>query len=673
MDSTLFTSLVSDITAGKHLPDSIYLHKDAFNALPGELATFIWAVAKALKIADENWHLVKLNKHAFRLSLLSYSEFYTEPYPSLKQSVTVDLSKLSHRITSYNDSENPPILHRKELMILPDNPAFEDFQQITQEGENAGLYENIRLIGFKQSWLNIISQHGYELLDGRLFRASMLFQDDEHKIDRHKTAIVRHSLSAPMKSLAKQGYLSGDYCIFDYGCGRGDDMSELLAHGIDVLGWDPKHYPDGDKIPADIVNLGFVLNVIEDIHERLDALLSAWELTNSFLVVSVMLGTESFVSQFKPYKDGVITSRNTFQKYYQQSEIKAYIERSLDEQAITVAPGIFYIFKKKLEEQEYLQKRYRRHQGWKQIHSPSIPSQKDQAKLTITQHAALFDAFWATSLELGRIPAHDEFEKSDEIRSLIGSHKKTHSLLCEYFDETRFEKAQQQRKEDLLLYFSMGLFEKRSPYTQQSERLKRDIKAFFGDYNTALSIAQDQLYCIADPELIEQACIDAHQTLPASQLNDQHSLLFHPRYLDVLPQLLRIYVGAGLQMYGDTENIDVIKIHILSGKLTLISYDDFENKAVPFLVERIKIKMADQQIDFFDYVNERKRPPLLNKGLLLGEDFEQQSKQRAFDKRLAALLGISHQQEVLMTRAIFERGMMEEEKVIKGYRLTSLF
>lgn len=285
----------------------------------------------------------------------------------------------------------------------------------------------------------------------------------------------------------------------------------------------------------------------------------------------------------------------------------------------------------------------------------------------------MFNAFWARCLELGRIPAHDEFEKSDEIRGLIGSHKKIHHLLCETQEGIAFENAQTQKKEDLLLYFAMGLFEKRRPYTQQSESLKRDIKAFFGDYKTALSLAQEQLYCIADPVLIGQACIDAHQTLPASILNENHSLLIHACYLDELPQLLRIYVGAGLQMYGDTENIDVIKIHILSGKLTLISYDDFENSAVPFLVERIKIKMADQHIDFFDYVNENKRPPQLNKGLLLGDDFKQQSKQRAFDKRLAALLGISHQQEVLMTRAIFERGMMEEEKVIKRYRLTSSF
>jgi DNA phosphorothioation-associated putative methyltransferase len=121
-------------------------------------------------------------------------------------------------------------------------------------------------------------------------------------------------------------------------------VRELEAHGLDVLGWDPNFLPDADKVTADIVNLGFVLNVIEDQDERLDALLDAWELTQKCLVVSVMLANESHIAQFRPFKDGVITSRNTFQKYYAQSEIKAYIERSLQEDAIPVAPGIFYIF-----------------------------------------------------------------------------------------------------------------------------------------------------------------------------------------------------------------------------------------------------------------------------------------------------------------------------------------
>ncbi|EGR0692861.1 DNA phosphorothioation-associated putative methyltransferase [Vibrio alginolyticus] len=672
MDFQSFKQLVKQIHIGKQLPDAVYLHRDAMSEIPPELRKFIPAVAQAVNLPDNQWNLIKLFKKEFRLSLLNYPTFYTDSYPALEQSLNVDLSKLSHKVTCYRSSENPPILHRKETMILPSSDHYELFTALTKEGVEAGLYENTRTIGFKQSWLNLIQKKGYRLVDGRILKDEPDALNDaqqEPGIDRHKTAIVRHELSGPMKTLAKQGYLDGRFSIFDYGCGRGDDLRELEAHGLDVLGWDPVFSPDNDKVNSDIVNLGFVLNVIEDQDERLEALLSAWELANKILVVSVMLANDSYIAQFQPYKDGVITTRNTFQKYYAQSEFKGYLERSLQEDAIAVAPGIFYIFKDKLEEQRYLQSKYQRHHTWHQLTSPQPIESKDKAKLVISQNSTLFDDFWNVCLELGRVPANDEFNRSEEVRSLIGSHKKVFGLLQEMFDTKEFAKAEKRRKEDLLLYFTMGLFEKRKPYTQHPESLKRDIKALFTDYKTALNLAAELLFAIADTDLINRQCEKAHQQLPASLLNEGHSIILHRDYIDDLPLLLRVYVGAGLQMYGELdEEIDLVKIHITSGKLTLTAYDNFEH-SVPFLVERIKIKMAKQGIDFFDYVNEKRRPPLLNKHLYMPPEHENYKKQLSFDKRLATLLDFEPTEESHMVRAEFEVLLGKHNKEIKGFTL----
>lgn len=38
-----------------------------------------------------------------------------------------------------------------------------------------------------------------------------------------------------------------------------------------------------------------------------------------------------------------------------------------------------------------------------------------------------------------------------------------------------------------------------------------------------------------------------------------------------------------------------------------MGYDDF-SKPIPYLVERVKIKMAEQEVDFFDYINAQTRP-----------------------------------------------------------------
>ena len=59
----------------------------------------------------------------------------------------------------------------------------------------------------------------------------------------------------------------------------------------------------------------------------------------------------------RPYGDGYLTSRNTFQKYFSQGELQNFIESVLDEQAIPVGPGVFFVFKDRYLEQQFLSSR----------------------------------------------------------------------------------------------------------------------------------------------------------------------------------------------------------------------------------------------------------------------------------------------------------------------------
>lgn len=74
-----------------------------------------------------------------------------------------------------------------------------------------------------------------------------------------------------------------------------------------------------------------------------------------------------------------------------------------------------------------------------------------------------------------------------------------------------------------------------------------------------------------------------------------------------------MYVYSALQLYGELDDIQLIKIHITSGKVTLLGYEGFNDSPLPQLKERVKIKMADQDVDFFDYMNTNKRSILLDK------------------------------------------------------------
>ena len=429
MNFEKYKDFISSVSIGKQLPDSVYVHNSAVSEIPEELTLVLDKIAAALKIPSTAWNILKLYKRDFKVAFLNYPEFDSYSYPALNHSYTVDLAKLTVRKASYENSDNPPILHRKETFVKPDYKLRPYFTEITAEGEKIGLYENPRSIGFKKNWERLISNKGFYLdEEGRLkpktervVDASVPQSLEDIEVERHKTAIDRNQLSQPMQILARHNYFNGDYSVLDYGCGKGDDMRELEAHGIDISGWDPVHHPDGDILNADIVNLGFVLNVIEDRQERVETLKRAYEYADKLLIVSVMIAGESVIRQFTPYKDGVITSRNTFQRYYTQSEFRSYLESSLDESAIAVGQGIFIVFKDKMEEQIFLLERQHIKRDWQQKTQRQIQARQPSIqKDLIDKHLELFTDFWETSLELGRIPANNEFEFSDQIRRIAG-------------------------------------------------------------------------------------------------------------------------------------------------------------------------------------------------------------------------------------------------------------
>ena len=638
MDSVTFKQSIKQLRFGKALPDAIYIHRRALETESSTLFKLCISAQKALKLSDDSWDIVKLFKKEFKISLLSYPEFDTESYPALKVSYQIDLGARRAKSASYETSENPPILHRKELMVSPADEHYEEFCAITREGEAAGLYHNPFRIGFKQSWNRIIKDAGYVLTNGRLVKNGQRTDKQEHdpnEIDRHLTAIVRHEFSTPLKLLGGHGFLNGKFSIFDYGCGRGDDLRELAAHGIESNGWDPNFRPNEPLLPSDIVNIGFVINVIEDRDERIEALQKAHSLAGTLTVVSAMVAGEAVVSKFKPYKDGVVTSRNTFQKYYNQAELKEYIEHTLQVDAIAVAQGVFYIFTDKIAEQNFLLSRTRRTHAWNHLSQREIGSRAKE--LVFVKHRGLLEDFWQCCLKLGRLPYQDEFEKYDALTEHIGSPKKALGILDANADITDLNTAARERSDDLLVYFALGLFEKRGRYSDMPETLKRDIKALFANHQNVRSAAKELLFSVSSPTVIHEACVLASQELPSSVYKDGLQFTFHEKYLELLPPALRIYVGCAAQLFGDLEDIDLIKIHVRSSKVSFMGYEGFHDTPLPRLTQRVKVNLRSQEVDYFDYVEPFVPPPLYWKSQLTDESFDDYKKQLSFDAKLSKL------------------------------------
>jgi DNA phosphorothioation-associated putative methyltransferase len=160
--------------------------------------------------------------------------------------------------------------------------------------------------------------------------------------------------------MLQDGLLTSGETFFDYGCGFGDDIKNLSEQGFRCSGWDPAFCPECPRTPSDVVNLGYVVNVIEDAGERRSTLQAAWALSRKLLIVSARLKNEADPLLTNSFADGVVTRWNTFQKYFDHSELQAWIEESLQTDAYSAAPGIFYVFRESANAESFAERRQRR-------------------------------------------------------------------------------------------------------------------------------------------------------------------------------------------------------------------------------------------------------------------------------------------------------------------------
>ncbi|KAA6182245.1 DNA phosphorothioation-associated putative methyltransferase [Thiohalocapsa marina] len=690
---------------GKIIGRRTYLHLDALPALDeGRRADWERAIAQAEQAAEivrgEQFNVVRLDADG-QIALLHYADFFDDPFPTLRESWRFEPSTGEVGYRTYADSLNPPILHRKELLLPADHPRRDEYAALTAAAESIGLFDDTTRIGYQRQWLALVREKGYRI-DGHALVPLGNVEGARDEIApggskggsgeeiggesgggtgggtgvetseplhtgweaaRQLTAMVRYGFSAPVQSLARHGFLDGRYRLFDYGCGRGDDLRGLRENGISAAGWDPYYAPDGPIEPADIVNLGFVINVIEDFDERLEALTRAWSLAERLLVVSVMLANQNDPRGDR-FRDGVLTKRGTFQKYYSQAEIKAFLTQALDEEPIAVAPGVLYVFRDKDSEQRFLLERYRRRGN--RLREPSArlrpvrePRQRrDRAAEQYAAYQSPLERLWDDWLSLGRKP--DKAEVADLLTLAEGfgslgkalrfleAHKRT-ALGDEMVDGLLGEVASA-RVADLEVYFALMQFERRRPYKHLEPGLQRDIKQFFGDYGAAQSAGWARLLQIADVQAIGQACREAAEHglgwlergggAPEDADGEQGargSLQLHASLVEQLPALLRIYAAAAAMLYGDWRSADLVKIHIGSGKLTLMRFDDFDGQPLPRLLERVKIRLREQEFDYFGYGDDYEPPFLYWKSRYINEEDPGYPQQLAFDEALDGL------------------------------------
>jgi DNA phosphorothioation-associated putative methyltransferase len=576
---------------------------------------------------DADWNVVKVRANS--VSLLLYETFDEAAFPSLLAAVRVDLKAGSVARTDYRRRDNPPILHRKETLLLPDDPRRPAFAALTRLAEEYGLFAEPHRIGTRRAWLERLNRAGLKIQGAKLLRC------DEKTVDvvRHRTAIIRRDLSQPMQILAAHEIISTQTTIFDYGCGQGDDVAGLAENGFKAFGWDPHYAPNGPRESADVVNLGFVLNVIEDRHERAETLKAAYGFTRRALCIAVMPIGKAALDSLQPYGDGYVTLRGTFQKYFAQQDLRDFIADVLGEGPIAFAPGIFVVFRDKLLEQEVLFKRRNR-----TIAGPiSIrPPQRERRELAIGVELANLikpelEMLWAAMLERGRALDIEEFP-SGLVESLrkakVSSARATDLCLTAAKNRDQLAASAAIRREDLLVNLALTLFPGAPRYTNLPRSIQRDIRAFFGNHSKAIQEANALLFSVGKPEVLRDSVTKSIADGLGGKRDSDTFRVYSPA-LNRLPAVIRVLVGCAGVLRGGTEDADFIDIKLDFRRVTFIACVDAKVR-LPVYAERTRIDIGRQRV----FVDQPTGMILYLKSRFLPSDTPGIEEQKLFDKKL---------------------------------------
>ncbi|BAU63392.1 hypothetical protein STA3757_07560 [Stanieria sp. NIES-3757] len=594
---------------GKLLPTALYVHTCALKILNPILQDYEYEARKLAQDQIEGATLVKFGTDRPKISYLFYPDFDRDPHPSLLKSIIVDLINQEVSQRNYHNSDNPPILHRKETFVPQDYPLYQEFKELTKEEVALGLLDNSRYIGTFQEWQRLLLQQGIDFAGHHLVCPinPLSGQKRTFAIERHKAALPRKDLSRPVRLALEAGLFTEGTTFFDYGCGYGSDVEKIRDRGYSSYGWDPYYYPENSLTSADIVNLGYIINVVEDLAERREALVNAWQLTNRVLIVSAQVLIDDRQRGLVAYGDGIITNRNTFQKYFQQEELKIYIDQVLKVDAIPASLGIYFVFKDSSQAEAFQASRF-----YSRVNTPRVAIKVRNFE----DYQELLTPLMEFFAQKGRLPAKRELAQEEAIKAEFGTYHRAFKLVLQATNVDEWDAITEQRRHDLLIYLALAKFNNRPSSQKLAPELREDFKSLFGSYKVACLFADQLLFSVGNLNKIAYLC---HNSSYGKKL--KNALVIHASTLGKLEPLLRLYEGCASRNFSRFQDANVIKLYCDQPKITYLFYPDFDTEAFPALHSTMEVNLSTLEIVYRDY--SRRIPPLRleQKSALVSPDY----------------------------------------------------
>jgi len=405
------------------------------------------------------------------------------------------------------------------------------------------------------------------------------------------------------------------------------------------------------------VNLGYVVNVIENPEERRTVLKHAWSLARKVLIVSARLHGETNCVQMPSFQDGFLTRIGTFQKFFEQNELRIWIDSTVDEGSVAAAPGIFYVFRDPDLKYAYLSSRLRR--------TASIPRQRRSDEL-FANHRESFQKFMTFVSDRGRLPIESELAAAAELVRATGSIRRAFQVVRRVTDPSHWESIRAERSQDLLVYMALARFSHRPKFSVLPSSLQLDIRSFFSTYHHACRLADVLLFSAGNRQTIESACGSSRigKLTPAA-------LYVHRSALESLDSVLRVYEGCARALTGNVEGTNIVKLYFSEPRVSYLSYPKFETEAHPSLHSSVSVHLQTFESRRREYSTSSNPPILHRKELFLRNDDPSRAKYERLTRREEAS-GLYENPISIGTREAWDALLREKGFQIRGHRLQKM-
>lgn len=461
-------------------------------------------------------------------------------------------------------------------------------------------------------------------------------------------------MSRPIRLALQDSIINSHTSVLDYGCGQGDDIRALRERGFSTTGWDPFFLPDGERAPSDVVNLGYVVNVIEDAAERGRVLHDAWSYAQKVLIVSARLTADSDVMPELYYRDGHLTRLGTFQKLFEQQELRQWVDDELGDSCVAAAPGVLYVFRHADLKYAFLTTRF---------HRVSVRPKQHLTEQIFEAHKQSFEDLIGFFLARGRLPVEEELPPIIPLCREVGSVRRAFAIVRRLSGDAEWDRVRDERAQDLLVYLALARFSKRPKYSVLPLSLRLDLRAFFSSYANACRAADSLLFSAGKRDLVEKAC----RTSSVGKLT-RTSLYVHRTALEALDPVLRVYEGCARALVGTVDGANILKLRFIEPMVSYLSYPRFERDPHPVLESSLIVHLQTFKMRYRQY-SEAENPPLLHrKEEFVRPDDPSHSKYQRLTRQEEAK-GLYEQPSLIGTRQGWHEVLQRKGLRLSGHRL----